>query len=212
MIRTPIGGSYFTVSRTWKAGNVVRITVPFRLRVEKALDDPTLQTLFHDPVNLVARNSATSYMPFGLYANAALSGDLLPTLSPVSGKPLARSPRSSSAGSTQAWPTPCGPTALHFRRDLGRAPFATKNALVARVRSTVDAWVAAGSLTRADGRSVVNTAQQAPNSPRARAPYAVPVTLATKAARFVTVRRIFSSRVSVSCSRAPAPASFLPRT
>jgi len=76
------------VSRTWKAGDVVRATVPFRLRVEKALDDRTLQTLFHGPVKLVARNSATSYLPFGLYANAALSGDLLPPLTPVSGKPL----------------------------------------------------------------------------------------------------------------------------
>lgn len=88
MSGTPVAGSYFTVSRTWKAGDVVRVAVPFRLRVEKALDDPTLQPLFHGPVNLVARNSATSYLPFGLYADAALSGDLLPTLTPVSGKPL----------------------------------------------------------------------------------------------------------------------------
>jgi len=65
VIRTPIGGSYFTVSRTWKAGDVVRVAVPFRLRVEKAVDDPTLQTLFHGPVNLVARNSATSYCRSG---------------------------------------------------------------------------------------------------------------------------------------------------
>lgn len=38
------------------------------------------------------------------------------------------------------------------------------------------------------------------------------VTLAMNAARFATVRWIFSSRVSVSWSRAPMPASFLPRT
>jgi hypothetical protein len=38
------------------------------------------------------------------------------------------------------------------------------------------------------------------------------VTLATNPARFVTVRWIFCSRVRDSGSRAPAPASFLPRT
>lgn len=52
--------------------------MPFRLWVEQALDDPSLQTLFYGPVNLVGRNSATSYLEFGLYRNAALSGDLLP--------------------------------------------------------------------------------------------------------------------------------------
>ena len=38
------------------------------------------------------------------------------------------------------------------------------------------------------------------------------VTLAMNPARFATVRWIFSSRVSDSWSRAPTPASFLPRT
>ena len=38
------------------------------------------------------------------------------------------------------------------------------------------------------------------------------VTFAMNAARFATVRWIFSSRVSDSGSRAPTPASFLPRT
>jgi hypothetical protein len=34
--------------------------MPFRPRVEKAPDDPTLQTLFHGPVDLVGRNSSTA--------------------------------------------------------------------------------------------------------------------------------------------------------
>jgi DUF1680 family protein len=184
---TPVAGSYFTVARTWRAGDVVQVTVPFRLRVEKALDDPTLQTLFHGPVNLVARDPATGYLRFGLYANAALSGDLLPTLTPVSGKPLHL-----MLDGTEFAPFHEGtedPTHAYFRRSepevvLGGvhsgvanpvrsdgtslldeiwagAPFAGKNALVARVRSTVDSWVAAGLLTRANGRTVVNTAQRA---------------------------------------------------
>lgn len=184
---TPVPGSYFTVSRTWQAGDVVRVTVPFRLRVEKALDDPTLQTLFYGPVNLVARNSATGYLSFGLYANAALSGDLLPTLTPVSGKALHH-----TLNGTEFAPFFEGtedPTHAYFRRSEPKvvfggldsgvanpvksdgtslldeiwagAPFATKAALVARVQSTVNSWVAAGSLSQANGQTVVNTAQQA---------------------------------------------------
>ncbi|WP_327715527.1 glycoside hydrolase family 127 protein [Streptomyces sp. NBC_00490] len=184
---TPAAGSYFTVSRTWKAGDVVRITVPFRLRVEKALDDPALQTLFYGPVNLVARNAATSYLSFGLYANAALSGDLLPTLAPVSGKPLHY-----TLNGTEFAPFLEGsenPTHAYFRRaepkvvfgtlDSGianpaksdgttlldeiwaGAPFASKSALVTKVTSTVNAWVSAGLLSQANGQVVISTAGQA---------------------------------------------------
>ncbi|WP_171107641.1 MULTISPECIES: beta-L-arabinofuranosidase domain-containing protein [unclassified Streptomyces] len=180
-------GSYFTVSRTWRDGDVVRIAMPFRLRVEQALDDPSLQTLFYGPVNLVGRNSATGYLEFGLYRNAALSGDLLPTLTPVPGKPLHY-----TLDGTAFAPFFEGtedPTHAYFRRAEPRvvfgnrdsrvanpakadgttlldevwagAPFDSKGALVARVRSTVDAWVAAGLLARADGDTVVRTAGQA---------------------------------------------------
>ncbi|MGW0943148.1 beta-L-arabinofuranosidase domain-containing protein [Streptomyces sp. NPDC002623] len=184
---TPAAGSYFTVSRTWQSGDVVRITVPFRLRVEKALDDPSLQTLFYGPVNLVARNSSTSYLQFGLYANAALSGDLLPTLTAVSGKPLHY-----TLNGTEFAPFHEGtenPTHAYWRRAEPRivfgnsdsgvadpakadgttlldevwaaAPFASKAALVARVQTVVNTWVAAGLLTQADGEKAVSTASAA---------------------------------------------------
>ncbi|WP_326719925.1 glycoside hydrolase family 127 protein [Streptomyces sp. NBC_00243] len=184
---TPVAGSYFTVSRTWRGGDVVRVSVPFRLRVEKALDDASLQTLFFGPVNLVTRNSATSYLPFGLYRNAALSGDLLPTLTPVTGKPLHY-----ALDGTELAPFSEGtedPTHAYFRRAEPRlvfgntdsgvanptgangttlldeiwagAPFSGKSALVARVQSVVNAWVSAGLLGAADGQRVVSTAQNA---------------------------------------------------
>ncbi|MBX9394599.1 glycoside hydrolase family 127 protein [Streptomyces sp. TRM72054] len=180
-------GSYFTVSRTWQDGDVVRIAMPFRLRVEQALDDPSLQTLFYGPVNLVGRNSATSYLDFGLYRNAALSGDLLPTLTPVPGKPLHYTLDGTefapffegTEDPTHAYFRRAEPRVVFGNRDSGvanpakadgttlldevwaGAPFDSKGALVARVRSTVDAWVAAGLLARADGDTVVRTAGQA---------------------------------------------------
>ncbi|MCD7440674.1 glycoside hydrolase family 127 protein [Streptomyces lincolnensis] len=188
---TPRPGSYFAVSRTWRSGDTVRVDLPFRLRVEKALDDPSLQTLFHGPVNLVARNSATDHLRFGLYRNAGLSGNLLPTLTPVSGKPL-----HFTLDGTEFAPFFEGtedPTHAYFRRSEPRvvfgttdsgvanparadgttlldeiwagAPFGSKGALVTRVRATVDAWVSAGLLTRADGDKVVSTAQRASYAP-----------------------------------------------
>ncbi|GAB2927571.1 beta-L-arabinofuranosidase domain-containing protein [Streptomyces heilongjiangensis] len=185
---TPTAGSYFTIpSRIWRDGDVVRVTIPFRLRVEKALDDPTLQTLFHGPVNLVGRNASTSYLSFGLYGNAGLSGDLLPSLTPVSGEPLHH-----TLDGTEFAPFYEGtedPTHAYFRRsepkvvlggtDAGvanparsdgttlldeiwaGAPFADKGALVARVRATVSSWVSDGLLGRADGQKVITTAENA---------------------------------------------------
>ncbi|WP_406207233.1 glycoside hydrolase family 127 protein [Streptomyces sp. NBC_01017] len=184
---TPAPGSYFTVSRTWRTGDTVRISMPFRLRVEKALDDPALQTLFHGPVNLVGRNSSTSHLQLGLYHNAGLSGDLLPSLAPVSGKPLHH-----TLAGTEFAPFFEGtedPTHAYFRRSEPRvifgnsdsgvanpaksdgttlldeiwagAPFGSKGALVSRVRSTVNAWVSAGLLSQAGGQTVVRTAEQA---------------------------------------------------
>jgi hypothetical protein len=184
---TPVAGSYFAVNRTWQSGDVVRISVPFRLRVEKALDDPSLQTLFYGPVNLVARSTSTGYLSFGLYRNAALSGDLLPSLTPVSGKPLHYTLNGTefapfSEGTedpTHAYVRRAEPKVVFGTVDSGvanpakadgttlldeiwaGAPFATKAALVTRVRSTTAAWVSAGLLTQAAADTVVSTAQGA---------------------------------------------------
>nr|WP_203731162.1 beta-L-arabinofuranosidase domain-containing protein [Streptomyces sp. SID12501] len=184
---TPVAGSYFAVSRTWQSGDIVRISVPFRLRVEKALDDPSLQALFHGPVNLVARSSSTSYLSVGLYRNAALSGDLLPSLTPVSGKPLHYTLNGTefapfSEGTedpTHAYVRRAEPTVVFGTVSSGianpaktdgttlldeiwaGAPFANKAALVARVQSTTTAWVTAGLLTQASANTVVSTAQGA---------------------------------------------------
>ncbi|MBK3625074.1 glycoside hydrolase family 127 protein [Streptomyces sp. MBT49] len=188
---TPVPGSYFAVSRTWRDGDVVRVTMPFRLRVEKAADDPALQTLFLGPVNLVARDFATTYLKCGLYRDAALSGDLLPSLTPVSGKPLHFTLDGTefapffegTEDPTHAYVRRAEPRIVFGNTDSGvanpakadgttlldevwaAAPFAGKPALVARVRTVVDAWVAAGLLGAADGTKAVSTASAATYRP-----------------------------------------------
>jgi hypothetical protein len=188
---TPQPGSYFDVSRSWRAGDTVRIAMPFRTRVEKAPDDASLQTLFHGPVNLVARDAATEYLKVGLYRGAGLSGDLSSALTPVAGKPL-----HFTLDGTEWAPFAEGtedPTHAYFRRAEPRvvfggrdagvanpaksggttlldeiwagAPFRDKGALVARVRATVDVWVSAGLLVRADADKVVASAEAASYRP-----------------------------------------------
>jgi DUF1680 family protein len=183
----PVPGSYYSVSRTWRDGDTVRVAMPFRLRVEKALDKPEIQTLFYGPVNLVARDTRRTYLQFGLYRNAALSGDLLPTLTPVSGKPLhytldgiELAPFFEGTESpTHAYFQRSEPKVVFGKTDSGvanpaksdgmtlldeiwsAAPFENKTALVQHVRATVDSWVAAGRLSSGNGTKVVNTAKNA---------------------------------------------------
>ncbi|HEX8632439.1 MAG TPA: beta-L-arabinofuranosidase domain-containing protein [Catenuloplanes sp.] len=184
---TPVPGTYFAVSRAWRSGDVVRVRMPFRLRVEKALDDPLLQTLFYGPVNLVGYDARRTYLHLGLYGNAALSGDLLPALAPVSGGPLRF--RLDEVEFGPFFEGTEQPTHVYFRRSEPRvvfggvdsgvtnparadgtslldeiwaaAPFVDKAQLVQRVRTTTDAWVAAGSLTAEDATTVVATAAAA---------------------------------------------------
>ncbi|CAL9356995.1 hypothetical protein SUDANB58_00578 [Streptomyces sp. enrichment culture] len=188
---TPRPGSYFTVSRRWRRGDTVRVSVPFRLRVEKTPDDPSLQTLFLGPVNLVARDAGTAFLELGLYRNAGLSGDLLPSLAPVPGEPLHHT--LDGIGLAPFFEGTEDPFHAYFRRSEPRvvfgtldagvanparpdgttlldevwagAPFDGKGALVARVRSTVDTWVSEGLLGRADGVRVVETARKASYAP-----------------------------------------------
>ncbi len=55
---------YVTLSRTWKPGDKVQITMPFTLRAEKALDAPSIQSLAYGPVPMVALSDETSYRGF----------------------------------------------------------------------------------------------------------------------------------------------------
>ena len=184
---TPVPGRYFGVTRTWRAGDTVRISVPFRLRVERTPDDPSLQALLYGPVDLVARHPGPDALRLGLYGNAGLSGDLLPSLTPVPGRPLHFTLdgielvpfAEGTEDPTHAYIRRSEPRVIFGTSDSGvanparsdgttlldeiwaAAPFRDKGALVARVRSAVDAWVSAGLLSRADGDTVVGTARRA---------------------------------------------------
>ena len=170
------------LTRTWRDGDTVVVRTPFRLRTEQALDDPKTQTLFFGPVNLVARDPRTTFLELGLYRNAGLSGDLLPSFSPVPGKPL-----HFRLGDVEFAPFFEGtedPTHAYFHRveptvvfgglDSGvanpaqagktllddiwaGAPFASKEALLRQVKAKTEAW----GLNGADAAKVLATARRA---------------------------------------------------
>ncbi|GAA4725076.1 beta-L-arabinofuranosidase domain-containing protein [Phytohabitans rumicis] len=180
-------GTYATVSRAWRTGDTVRVTMPFRLRVERALDNPALQALFYGPVNLVARDPRTTYLPFGLYRNAGLSGDLAGALTPVEGQPLHYT--LDGVAIAPFFEGTEDPTHVYFERvepriafggvDAGvanpakddgttlldevwaAAPFHSRDDLVDHVARTAEAWVATGRLGAADGDRVVAAARDA---------------------------------------------------
>ncbi|MBV9222564.1 MAG: glycoside hydrolase family 127 protein [Acidobacteriaceae bacterium] len=53
------GGSYLVLQRRWHPGDVVRVTFPMQVQVERMPDDPKLQAFLYGPLVLAARISAT---------------------------------------------------------------------------------------------------------------------------------------------------------
>lgn len=186
-------GTYFTIARAWKSGDSVEIEMPFTLRAERALDDPTVQTLMYGPVHLVARDGRTSFLPFSLYGTAKLDGDLAQAAQPVAGKPL----HFTLAGLELApfLEGTTDPFHSYFRRIEAKivfggvesgvanpvrsnkttllddiwdaAPFLNKPELLRRVTQVISTWIVEGALTQADADRIYRTAQRAAFSPPA---------------------------------------------
>ncbi|MEV0291503.1 MULTISPECIES: beta-L-arabinofuranosidase domain-containing protein [unclassified Kribbella] len=66
---------YVSITRDWTSGDTIRVELPFELRTEAALDDPTLQSVFYGPINLVALDDRQEFLELG-------------DLSPIPDKPL----------------------------------------------------------------------------------------------------------------------------
>ncbi|KAH8894510.1 DUF1680-domain-containing protein [Thozetella sp. PMI_491] len=72
-------GSYLTLSRSWKTGDVIEVQMPFSIRVERALDRPDTQSILWGPVVLqtvgTPSNGSGSYWALSLYRYLKLDGD-----------------------------------------------------------------------------------------------------------------------------------------
>lgn len=178
-----VPGSYLTLSRNWRRGDRVTVSAPYRLRVERAPDDPTVQSLFHGPVLLVARSRETTLRQFSFYRDFTLRGDLADSV-----RPEGRPQHFTTHGLTLAPFHLADDAAYHayFRRtepvvvfgttDSGvanrargdgltfldvlwqQAPFATAARFVDAVRALADVWLAEGLFARSERDRVVAAA------------------------------------------------------
>ncbi|WP_173985734.1 glycoside hydrolase family 127 protein [Streptomyces sp. P3] len=179
-------GSYLTLRRNWRRGDRVTVSAPYRLRVERASDDPSVQSLFHGPVLLVARSQATDFRQFSFYKDFTLRGDLADAIRPE-GRPqyftthgLTLAPfHVADDARYHAYFRRVEPVVVFGRSDSGvpnrsrgdgltfldvlwqQAPFATSAAFLAAVRALADAWRADGRFTAAERDRVVAAATAA---------------------------------------------------
>ncbi|MGW1274832.1 beta-L-arabinofuranosidase domain-containing protein, partial [Streptomyces sp. NPDC002491] len=178
-----VPGSYLTLRRDWRRGDRVTVLAPYRLRMERASDDPSVQSLFHGPVLLVARSQATDLRQFSFYKDFTLRGDLADAVRPE-GRPqyftthgLTLAPfHVADDARYHAYFRRVEPVVVFGASDSGvpnrsrgdgltfldvlwqQAPFATAAVFVAAVRTLADAWQAEGRLTRAERDRVVAAA------------------------------------------------------
>jgi DUF1680 family protein len=79
-------GEYVTVSRRWQPGDTIDIDMPFSFRVERAIDDPSVQSIFYGPTLLVVENEPVGdtleegLLDFSFYRHMTLDGDLAPAM------------------------------------------------------------------------------------------------------------------------------------
>ncbi|NEA99308.1 beta-L-arabinofuranosidase domain-containing protein [Streptomyces sp. SID13726] len=181
-----VPGSYITLNRDWRTGDRVAVSTPYRLRVERASDDPTVQSLFFGPVLLVAQSPATTLRAFSLYKDFTLRGDLADAVRPE-GRPLYFTTHGLTlapfhiADDTRyhAYFKRAEPVVVFGAANSGvpnrprgdgltfldvlwaQAPFASTGAFVQAVRDLSNTWVAEGLLSGAERDRVVAAAQNA---------------------------------------------------
>ncbi len=55
-----IPGTYLILSRRWNPGDRIDIVMPFSFRVERTIDDPTVQSIYYGPTLLAAQASRSA--------------------------------------------------------------------------------------------------------------------------------------------------------
>ncbi|WP_043625498.1 beta-L-arabinofuranosidase domain-containing protein [Nonomuraea candida] len=178
-------GEYVTIDRHWRRGDRISISMPYSLRVEKALDVPTTQSIAYGPVPMVAKSDETTYREFSFSRDLPLSGDLAKAMTATGpmaftthGLPLVpfylgdtdryhayfhrAEPVIAFGTADSGVPNRARADGVTFLDALwARAPFRGRGAFVAAVARTADEWVRAGLMTAAERRAVLSAALKA---------------------------------------------------
>jgi DUF1680 family protein len=73
----PSPGSYVTLSRTWSPGDTIEISMPFRIRVERAIDRPEIQSVLWGPLlmPILGDPGGGAFRELTLYRHLKRDGD-----------------------------------------------------------------------------------------------------------------------------------------
>ena len=88
-----VPGGYVTLRRRWKAGDRIDVSMPLSFRVERTLDDPSVQSIFYGPTLLAVQHDSigndlkTGLIEMSFYPRMRLDGDLAPAMVPA-GAPM----------------------------------------------------------------------------------------------------------------------------
>jgi DUF1680 family protein len=180
-------GTYLSLRREWRPGDRIEISMPFSLRIERAIDDPAVQSLFYGPLVLPALDDSRDWQSFSFYQHLKLDGDLGAAVSPLG------QPNFFTTNDHTVRPLYIGVDEAHhiyFRRvepavvfgsvDSGvsndtvdddglsfldrvwaAAPFANHSRFLRQVRDVSGEWQAAGRFTRHDRQAVIAAAVRA---------------------------------------------------
>ncbi|MEV0381640.1 beta-L-arabinofuranosidase domain-containing protein [Nonomuraea sp. NPDC050643] len=178
-------GAYVTLDRTWRRGDRITIAMPFSLRVERALDIPTTQSIAYGPVPMVAKSDETTFREFSFYQDFTLSGDLAQAMTSTApmtftthGLPLVPfyvgdtdryhayfhrvEPRIVFGTMDSGVPNRARTDSVTFLDAVwALAPFADQARFVSAVSRTADDWMRAGLLSLAERNAVMSAASRA---------------------------------------------------
>jgi DUF1680 family protein len=178
-------GGYVTLDRRWRRGDEIGISMPFSLRVEKALDIPTTQSIAYGPVPMVAASDETTFREFSFYKDFTLSGDLTHAITPTTpmnfttnGLPLVPlyvndtkryhayfhrvEPDIVFGTVNSGVPNRQRDDSVSFLDAVwAHAPFANRGRFQSAVARTADEWVQGGLLSPDERQKVVSAAARA---------------------------------------------------
>lgn len=84
-----VPGEYVTLSRQWQQGDTVEINMPFSFRIEQAIDNPSVQSIYYGPTLMVVENESVGddlqdgLLDFSFYRHMKLDGSLAPAMTPA---------------------------------------------------------------------------------------------------------------------------------
>ena len=117
-------GTYISLSRVWRSGDVIQVHMPFGIHIERALDRPDTQAIKWGPVLLqtLGKPPNSGYWQISLYKYLHLDGDYLHAAIKQTGKTPAGDPFfsiSSTSGNVDVRPyyvSDGQPVSSYFRR------------------------------------------------------------------------------------------------